>query len=706
MPTSPNLFHRNYLFRNCNAKHSYNLDDHISPLAELRNKIRRNRSGTDDSAEKPGTDKKRAEFETAFAVAAQRFIVGATIGWAECWRNPSDERPVSRQGSRGAGVPREGSCFLEKLHSNGAERLGAGRCQILFLGVEVAIDIARILLKHGVLSEEAIEPLLEQCNGSRIDRFVIERGLASEQQVLQAMADEFGMQCVDVTSLKVDRELLDSFPTREIFRHMVFPIERRNGIVVVAISDPLDLDALDELSSLTGFELEAAFARRDELNRLIKDELGVGGGTIGELVAQRSPSEIELLSRTEEDEADTDEAAQQASVVKLVNELLVDAIGQRASDVHIEPGERGLTIRFRVDGILQIQPVPDEIKHFYAAIITRLKIMSQLNIAEKRLPQDGRIKLRVSGREIDVRASFIPMLYGEGVVLRLLDKQRMVFSLSTVGMPASIAEIFQEMISLPHGIVLVTGPTGSGKTTTLYSALNTIKSPMVKIITVEDPVEYHIDGISQIQVHGKIGLSFASGLRSILRHDPDVILLGEIRDSETADSAIQSSLTGHLVFSTLHTNDASGAFTRLIDMGVEPYLVASSVEGVIAQRLVRVLCTDCREPYRPNAAELPSDFPQPHPEQLWKPVGCRECHGTGYRGRSAIFELLRTDEGIRRLCVERASSAEMRRYALQNGLTTLRECGWQKVIDGTTSVDEVVRITKGDSIASAEKHLG
>ena len=288
------------------------------------------------------------------------------------------------------------------------------------------------------------------------------------------------------------------------------------------------------------------------------------------------------------------------------------------------------------------------------------------------------------------------MLFGEGVVLRLLDKGRMIFNLPNVGMPPDILKPFQELIAMPHGIVLVTGPTGSGKSTTLYSALNEIKNPTLKIITVEDPVEYHMDGISQIHVHPKIGLTFAAALRSILRHDPDVILIGEIRDYETAESAIQSSLTGHLVFSTLHTNDAASAFTRLIDMGVEPYLCASTVEGVVAQRLVRRLCSKCKVPFRPGDEDVPTDFPRPLPDTLYKPAGCRDCRDTGYSGRIGIFELMRTDDAIRQLCIERASSTQLRHVALKHGLITLRQCGYGLVLDGRTSVDEVARITKGD----------
>ena len=375
-----------------------------------------------------------------------------------------------------------------------------------------------------------------------------------------------------------------------------------------------------------------------------------------------------------------------------------EALELNSTDVHIEPQERGLRVRYRIDGMLRPQPVPPEINQFYTSIVTRLKIMSRLNIAERRLPQDGRIKLRIRGREIDVRVSIIPMIHGEGVVLRLLDKSKMVFDLVNVGLPPEIIAVFNELIQLPHGIILVTGPTGCGKTTTLYSCLNELKSTTTKIITVEDPVEYQTEGINQIQVHAKIGLTFAHGLRSILRHDPDVILVGEIRDSETANAAIQASLTGHLVFSTLHTNDAASAFTRLIDMGVEPFLASSTVEGVMAQRLIRRLCKECREAYTPVDSELPADFPRPLPEVLYRPVGCRACRDTGFSGRTGIFELLRTDEGVRDLCVERASSSRIRQHGLENGMTTLRHSGWLKVVAGVTDVEEIARITKGDLV--------
>ena len=559
------------------------------------------------------------------------------------------------------------------------------------------MDIGDVLLDRGLLSLPELETLRATANGKRVDQVAVEQGLLTEEQALRALGDELGMRFVELNDFPIDRELLSKFPTTAIFRHSLLPLRRNNGRVEIATADPFDLEALDELSSLSGFRLEPVLTRRDDLVRLIKEHLGVGGDTINELVAQRGDDvDADYLAEVARADSELAQMAQAASVIRLVNELLLEALAQQASDVHIEPSDKGLAVRYRVDGLLRLQAVPQEIHQFYRAIVTRLKIMARLNIAEKRLPQDGRIELRVAGREIDVRMSIIPMINGEGVVLRILDKGRMTFNLSSMGMPDEIKVPFYKLINMPHGIVLVTGPTGSGKSTTLYSALNEIKDPTLKIITVEDPVEYQMAGINQIQVHAKIGLTFAAGLRSILRHDPDVILIGEIRDYETAESAIQSSLTGHLVFSTLHTNDAASAFTRLIDMGVEPYLCASTVEGVLAQRLVRRLCAKCKVAFHPTDSDLPDDFPRPLPEKLFKPVGCRDCRDTGYSGRVGIFELMTTDDAIRQLCIERASSTQIRHVALKHGLITLRQCGYGKVIEGVTSVDEVARITKGD----------
>lgn len=562
------------------------------------------------------------------------------------------------------------------------------------------MELGQLLVDEGLITEEQLSLARGEQNGQRIDQTLIKMGLVTEDAVLKMLSGEFGMAYVDLKEIDVDLELLSQFPTSAIYRHSLLPLYRENGHVVVATDDPLNLEGLDELSTVSGLRLEPVLTRGNELESRIHELLGVGGDTINELVRQRNEEGIELLEEIEEDHGELAEGAQAPSVIRLVNELLIEAVKLQTSDVHIEPQESGLRVRYRIDGMLRVQSVPPEINHFYSAIVTRLKIMSHLNIAEKRLPQDGRIKLRVSGREVDVRVSIIPMVHGEGVVLRLLDKAKMKFDLANVGMPPTIIKRFKQLIGLPHGIILVTGPTGSGKSTTLYSALNEIKSPHTKIITVEDPVEYQMDGINQIQVHGKIGLTFAAGLRSILRHDPDVVLIGEIRDGETAQAAIQASLTGHVVFSTLHTNDAPSAFTRLVDMGVEPYLVASTVEGVLAQRLVRKLCSDCKRAVAVSSAELPPDFPKDEaPDAIFEPVGCRECSDSGYSGRIGVFELLTTDETLQEMCANNESSTRIRSHALKHGMTTLRQSGWEQVMAGVTSVEEVVRITRGDIIA-------
>jgi type II secretion system protein E len=562
------------------------------------------------------------------------------------------------------------------------------------------MQLLQQLVKKGLLQEKdmpAIAAAQAAAPNRPVHEILIERGFAKEEVVLPALADEFGMELVDLTKVTVEPDILKAMPLKLVHRRSLMPLSRENGTLVVATGDPFDVYSLDELQTLTGLHIHAVLASPREIARLIKTHFGVGGETVTAMVQERGQQEVELLEDIEADDSELAKMAQEASVVKLVNEILIEAANERASDIHIECEEHGLRIRYRIDGILHIQKLPPEIARFQAAIISRLKIMARLNIAEKRLPQDGRIKMRVQNREIDVRVSIIPMNHGEGICLRLLDKGRMVFNLANVGMMPDTYATFKKLIDLPHGIILVTGPTGSGKTTTLYSALNEIKDETLKIITVEDPVEYQNDGISQIQVHSKIGLTFAAGLRSILRHDPDVILIGEIRDMETAESAIQSSLTGHLVFSTLHTNDAPSAFTRLIDMGIEPFLVASTVEGVMAQRLVRTICPDCKVEYEPAAHDLPSDFPKDGWDKvLWKGMGCRSCHQTGYRGRMGIYELMVTGDTIRDLCAQRTNTSAIRNMALKEGMLTLRQDGWRKVLQGKTTVEEVARATKGD----------
>ncbi len=555
-----------------------------------------------------------------------------------------------------------------------------------------------ILRRRGLLTAEQLRQSMSDDNGSVIQS-AVNLGYIDEVAALQALAEEAGLDYVDLREYEVDLGALKGFPQKLIYRHGLFPIGRRDGSIIVATADPLDLYPLDEASAATGHHLIPVVAERDEIARLVKRHMGVGSETVVGLVAAASDdSGLELLDEIESDGSELSEMAQEASVVRLVNEILLEAVETRASDIHIESQSDGLVIRYRIDGILHPQPVPPEINRFQAAIISRLKIMARLNIAEKRLPQDGRIKLRVHSREVDIRVSVIPMIHGEGLVMRVLDKGSMVFELRGLGMSEDVYKTFHDLIRMPHGIILVTGPTGSGKTTTLYSSLLEIRGPDNKIITTEDPVEYQLDGINQIQVHPKIGLTFAASLRAILRHDPDVVLVGEIRDFETAENAIQASLTGHLVFSTLHTNDAAGAYTRMIDMGVEPFLVASTVEALKAQRLLRRLCPSCKEPYQPTRNDLPNDFPWDRLDgrPLYRATGCRNCRSVGYAGRFGIYELLVTSEKIRQMAHDRVSSWEIRRAALAEGMKPLRMDAWEKTILGNTSIEEVVRLTKSD----------
>lgn len=559
--------------------------------------------------------------------------------------------------------------------------------------------IDEILARKGELTPEQVAAAREYAssNAVRFDQAISRLGYLNESEVRSFLAAALGLRVISLGNRTIDPEILSSIPSKLIFRHQVIPVEQHNGSLVVATANPLDIYAFDDIHDVTGLEVEPVLAPEDEIANLIKANFGVGGETVGALVGG---SGFEVVD-SDKSSDDADEMAEEASVVKLVNEIVMEAIEQRTSDVHIEPTERGLRIRYRIDGVLQVQALPQEIHRFAPAIVSRLKIMSKLNISEKRLPQDGRIKLRSRGRDVDIRVSIIPMAHGEGVVLRILDKGSMKFDLAGIGMSTDTLGIWRQLIELPHGIVLVTGPTGSGKTTTLYSALQEIARDDVKVITVEDPVEYNFDKIQQIQVQAKIGLTFAAGLRSILRHDPDIVLIGEIRDMETAEIAIQAALTGHLVLSTLHTNDASTAFTRLTDMGVEPFLVSSTVEGVMAQRLVRSICNECRMTYEPDPADLPPDFPAMEEQiVLQRGAGCRSCRQNGYRGRLGIYELLAISDPIRELVVQRASASVIKAQARKEGLITLREDAYRKLFEGKTTLDELLRVTKSDESLS------
>nr|NIM47818.1 type II/IV secretion system protein [Gemmatimonadales bacterium] len=545
------------------------------------------------------------------------------------------------------------------------------------------MSLGELLLEKGMITAEHLQAALaaRKSPGDRIDRILVQMGFVDERDMLRVLGEQLSIPTIDLSTVKIDKELLAKIPAKLVHRRGLIPIDRNGETIRVATSDPFDIYALDELRMLSGLKVEQVLAPESEINEVIKRHYGIGGETVGEMLGEHD--EVELVSDSVDENGDLIELAQEASVVKLVNEVLLEAVQERATDVHVEPFEHDLRIRYRIDGVLHTTHVPAQIRRFQAAIISRIKILAGLNIAEKRLPQDGSFKIRCHNREIDIRVSVIPMKFGEGVVLRLLDKQSLLLSLTDLGMAHEAFERFKELIQLPHGILLVTGPTGSGKTTTLYAALNSIVSPDIKVLTIEQPVEYDLPGVNQVQVVPKIGLTFAHGLRSFLRHDPDVIMVGEMRDKETAEVAVQASLTGHLVFSTLHTNDAASAITRLLDMGVEPYLITSSVEGIMAQRLVRKICSQCRESYEPDPTTFPPDFDY-QGETLYRGRGCRECRNTGYSGRTGVFELLCMNEEIRELIMARASAGKIAEAGKRNGLVLLREDGWHKVRSGVT----------------------
>jgi general secretion pathway protein E/type IV pilus assembly protein PilB len=516
----------------------------------------------------------------------------------------------------------------------------------------------------------------------------------TETEVLRWLARQYDLAFSNLDQLSIDPQLLALFPVRLLLAHELLPLRRRTDAVEMATARLFDTRGLDLLRAQTGLRLVPVLTPREALGKAIKEHLGVGADTLDSIERE---SGLRVIDDDSQQDVDLDDIAQDASIVRFVNQVLTDAIGQRATDIHLEPFEDELQIRYRVDGVLQDVPVPAQLKRYQPAIVSRVKILSNLDIAEKRLPQDGRIRLRLQRDEVDVRVSVIPMVHGEAVVLRLLHQAAALRGLDALGLDAREGGLLRRVLGLPHGIVLVTGPTGSGKTTTLYAALQEINSVECKIITIEDPVEYRLKGINQIQINEKAGLTFSRGLRSILRHDPDVVLVGEIRDTETAKIAVQAALTGHLVFSTLHTNDAPGALTRLVDMGVEPYLIASSVDTVMAQRLVRLLCPFCKAAdTSPEAARLGQEVGLGGSATFYRAVGCERCRQTGYQGRHAIFEMMQLTDDVRQLLLAQRATGELRAAACRHGMRSLREDGLRLARQGSTSLDEVFRVTIED----------
>jgi general secretion pathway protein E len=551
--------------------------------------------------------------------------------------------------------------------------------------------LEQMLLEQGRITAEDLRRVkrLQQERGERLERLLLDLGFISEEDLLPLLATYLGVEAVQRRDFPATPVPLGPLSYKYLRHAKVLPLGQDNGTLTVAMADPADFYTIQGLRLATGLDIQPRIARERDIIEQLDAAYGGVNGNGGSEGGESADGELEFLSDDEEDVNHLRDLASEAPVIRLVNMLINRAVEQRSSDIHIEPFENELKVRYRIDGVLHDVETPQ--RRLTAAIVSRIKIMAKLNIAERRLPQDGRIKLRLMGREIDLRVSTLPTLYGESVVLRILDRSSIVVNLDSLGFAEDTLEGFARLITKPYGMVLVTGPTGSGKTTTLYGALDKINSPDKKIITIEDPVEYQLFGVNQIHVKPAIGLTFANGLRSIVRQDPDVIMVGEIRDAETAEIAIQAALTGHLVFSTLHTNDAAGAVSRLLEMGVEDYLLASSLLGVLAQRLVRRVCEKCRRPITlaPGVAhEVGSGG------QAFEGAGCEDCSRTGYRGRAGIYELLVMSDAVRQLILKRSSADAIRDAAVGEGMRTLRDDGWRQVRAGLTTVAEVVRVTQ------------
>ena len=556
--------------------------------------------------------------------------------------------------------------------------------------------LGKILLN--VITTEKLEIALKEQSAvikdspRRLGEILVELGFLSEHDLLEALSSQFGLKYLRFSEFPKSIPN-DNYPSVKFMKQYKFvPIGVEEGVLQIALADPLNEYVFEALEVFSDTPMEIYLSSEKDITEAIEQYFGSNIQMTSIMEGMREEEEETVGIELQEDVHHLRDMAFEAPIVKLVNMLITRAVESRASDIHIEPFENNVKVRYRIDGALtEVEAFP---KRIQPAVISRIKIMSRLNIAERRLPQDGRIKLRVSGREIDLRVSSIPTIYGESMVMRILDRGSVLVGLEYLGFPEETLDEYKKLIVSPYGMLLVTGPTGSGKTTTLYASLSEINSEDKKIITIEDPIEYQIQGINQIQIKPQIGLTFANGLRHIVRQDPDIVMVGEIRDVETSEISIHSALTGHLVFSTLHTNDAAGAVTRLLDMGIEAFLVSSSLIGVLAQRLVRVICPKCKEPYKPqqemiDKIELLSDN-----VTTYHGKGCEECRHTGYQGRTGIFELMVVNEEIRRLIMERASSEVIRKKAVAGGMQILRDSGWQKVQEGITTIEEVLRVAR------------
>lgn len=557
-------------------------------------------------------------------------------------------------------------------------------------------NLAAICFEKGYINQEQLESLrqLHDREGISWESLLLNSGYLDEEQMAQAVSAQLGLAYCRPLELNYDDELLKILSPRQAERYRVIPIKREDNRITLATDEPLNLEWFDQLSELLGCRIKIAIASTTQITEALKKNYGASLGTVAAVLEDLNETDLNQYQSIAESDVSTiapESMVNEAPIIRLVNTIISGAVKAGASDIHLEPFEGEVKLRYRVDGVLQETPPPP--KTLYPAVASRIKLMAGMDITERRIPQDGRIKIRINGHDLDLRVAVASTLYGEEIVMRILNRESIMYGLEELGFSAANLREFSKLITKPHGMILVTGPTGSGKTTTLYAALQRLNNPSRKIITIEDPVEYQMKGVNQMQVNPKVNFTFAQGLRTIVRHDPDIILVGEIRDRETADVAIQSALTGHLVLATLHTNDAPSAFTRLIDMGIEEFLVASTVRGVLAQRLVRQICPNCSKEYRPTPAEMELSGITVDLSGLRHGAGCEQCNFIGYRGQIGLFELLVSTEEIERLVMERANTGRIREAATRMGMTTLREDGLAKVKAGITTLSEVIRVT-------------
>lgn len=562
------------------------------------------------------------------------------------------------------------------------------------MSLKQKLPLGQLLIERKIVTPEQLESALKEQkkSGKLLGIVLMELGFLDEESIfLPLVAGQMGVEYVNLKDLQIPQEAISKIPAKFATHYKLIPFDFKNNTLTLATTRPLDIQTLDEIAVVVQGRIKTVLASEKDILEAVKKYYGVGAETIEQMMGA-----VDQIQQIDEEVMNLDEIESEASIGKFLNQILLEAYRDASTDIHIEPFEDELKIRYRVDGILYDAKVPKNIRHFKDSIISRIKILSNLNIAEKRLPQDGRFKVRVKEVDLDFRVSFIPTNFGESVVLRLL-RTTSLYSLEQLGLARDELNTLEQVIEKPHGIIFVTGPTGSGKTTTLYTSLSTVNTEDQKIITIEDPIEYQIKGITQIQINPKIGLTFAAGLRSILRHDPDIIMVGEVRDVETAEIAIQCALTGHLIFSTLHTNDAVSGVTRLLDMGIEPFLITSTVECFIAQRLIRLLCPKCKQPTKLTddiRKEFAGIIHEGENVSIYEAKGCEACKMTGYKGREGIYEFFVLNEGIRELIIQRASSTVIKEKAVQSGMKTLRFSGWEKIKIGLTTPQEIIRVTQ------------